>query len=48
MKSATPLVISSVVENDLCVGCGVCVQACANGALDMAWDRNGFLVVDLH
>lgn len=44
MKAATPLVISSVVENDLCVGCGVCVQACANGALDMAWDRNGFLV----
>ena len=40
----TPLVLSKVVENDLCIGCGTCVQACPSQALTMNWNNHGFLV----
>lgn len=38
------MVIRDVVENDLCIGCGVCVDACPSDALSMKWSENGFLV----
>ena len=38
-----PKVIDLVVKNDLCVGCGICVYKCPSNALEMAWDKNGFL-----
>lgn len=44
MNLMKPLVLSKVVENDLCIGCGACVQACPSKALDMSWSSHGFLV----
>lgn len=44
MKMATPIVLTKVVENDLCIGCGACVQACPSKALSITWDNHGFLV----
>jgi coenzyme F420-reducing hydrogenase beta subunit len=32
-----------VVNNDLCIGCGVCVDACPSNALDVTWNDYGFL-----
>lgn len=40
----TPSVITEVVNNDLCIGCGACVDACPNDALDIGWNEHGFLV----
>jgi coenzyme F420-reducing hydrogenase beta subunit len=40
----TPKVIDSVVNNDLCIGCGICVYKCSSNALEMAWDEIGFLI----
>lgn len=42
-----PLVISQVVENDLCIGCGACTYACDSNALSMHWNDYGFLVPKL-
>ncbi|MDH0427971.1 Coenzyme F420 hydrogenase/dehydrogenase, beta subunit C-terminal domain [Stutzerimonas stutzeri] len=39
-----PLVVKDVVDHDLCIGCGVCVQACPNEAIEVAWNELGFLV----
>lgn len=44
MNLIKPQVIAKVVENDLCVGCGACVQACPSKALDINWNDYGFLV----
>lgn len=35
--------ITQVVNNDLCIGCGVCVDACPSNALDVTWNEYGFL-----
>lgn len=43
----TPLVIDNVVQNDLCIGCGLCVYACPSKALSMQWNENGFLIPSL-
>lgn len=39
-----PKVIERVVNNDLCIGCGICVYKCSSNALEMGWNENGFLV----
>lgn len=40
----TPKVIDAIVDNDLCIGCGVCTYACPSSALKMQWNDYGFLV----
>lgn len=42
-----PKVISQVVDNDLCIGCGLCTYACDSNALSMDWNNEGFLVPTL-
>ncbi|MCW8159140.1 Coenzyme F420 hydrogenase/dehydrogenase, beta subunit C-terminal domain [Stutzerimonas stutzeri] len=44
MSAMKPLVLSMVVENDLCIGCGACVQACPSKAVDVNWNNYGFIV----
>jgi coenzyme F420-reducing hydrogenase beta subunit len=43
----TPQIISAIVNNDLCIGCGLCVYKCPNHALEMKWNRYGFLIPEL-
>jgi coenzyme F420-reducing hydrogenase beta subunit len=38
MKSS---VITNVVEQDLCIGCGLCAAFCPQGVLAMEWNRYG-------
>lgn len=42
-----PKVIDLVVQNDLCIGCGLCTYKCPNKALEMKWNEFGFLVPEL-
>lgn len=42
-----PKVIDTVVNNDLCIGCGLCVYACPSKALKMEWNEYGFLIPTL-
>lgn len=42
-----PKVISQVVDNDLCIGCGLCTYKCSSDALSMTWNKEGFLVAEL-
>lgn len=39
-----PKVIELVVDNDLCIGCGLCTYKCPSDALKMDWNEDGFLV----
>ena len=39
----TPKVISKIVDNDLCTGCGICVTECEN-TLSIDFNKNGFYV----
>ena len=39
-----PTVIDTVVKNDLCIGCGLCVYACPTKAIEMQWNEHGFLI----
>ncbi len=41
-------VIDLVVNNDLCIGCGLCVYKCPEKALEMCWDDYGFWVPTLN
>ena len=41
-----PKVIDLVVNNNLCIGCGMCVSKCSSDALEMAWNQDGFLVAN--
>ncbi len=34
-------VITEIVENDLCIGCGFCAALCPEEVLEMAWNRYG-------
>lgn len=40
----SPKVIDLVVNNNLCIGCGICVSHCSSQALEMHWNEAGFLV----
>ena len=42
-----PKVIVTVIKNDLCIGCGICVYACPSKALKMQWNEYGFLIPNL-
>jgi coenzyme F420-reducing hydrogenase beta subunit len=42
-----PCVISTVVNYDLCIGCGLCVYKCPKNALEMKWNKFGFLIPKL-
>jgi len=42
-----PIVIDLVVNNDICIGCGLCVYKCPSKALDMKFNELGFLVPEL-
>lgn len=44
MKKHIPKVIELVVNNDLCIGCGLCTYKCPSSSLEMNWNENGFLV----
>lgn len=39
--------IESIVKNNLCTGCGVCISEDENKQAKMIWDENGFLVPQL-
>jgi coenzyme F420 hydrogenase subunit beta len=39
-------VIELVVNNNLCIGCGLCVSKCGSNALEMKWNDDGFLVAN--
>jgi coenzyme F420 hydrogenase subunit beta len=43
----SPKVIDLVVNNDLCIGCGLCVYACPSKALKMKKNEFGFLIPEL-
>ena len=45
--SNRPQVLTSVVDNDLCIGCGLCTYKCPSSALKMQWNDSGFLVADV-
>jgi len=36
-----PLIISLIVENNLCIGCGVCAALCPDSILDMRFNKYG-------
>lgn len=40
----SPKVIDLVVNNNLCIGCGMCVSHCSAQALEIQWNEAGFLV----
>jgi coenzyme F420 hydrogenase subunit beta len=44
--SNIPKVIDLVVNNNLCIGCGLCISKCKSDALEMKWNDNGFLVAN--
>lgn len=41
-KLNIPAVVEQVVDQDLCIGCGICVSACPHDALEMAVSPTGF------
>jgi len=40
----TPKVISLVVNQDLCTGCGICTSQCKSRSITMNWNNEGFLI----
>src|SRR5690606_21908516 len=44
MSLSIPKVITDVVNQDLCIGCGICISECKSNSIIMDWDNNGFLV----
>lgn len=42
-----PQVIAQVVDNDMCIGCGLCTYACPSESLTMEWNNEGFLIPEL-
>ena len=44
MGKINPKVIDLVVNNDLCIGCGLCAYKCPEKAIEMQWSKSGFLI----
>lgn len=44
---SSPKVIESVVNQDLCIGCGICIDRCPSKAIEMDWNDYGFLIPEL-
>ena len=44
--SIVPRVVTDVVNNDLCIGCGLCVYKCPNKALGMTLNADGFYIAE--
>lgn len=40
--SHIPKVIQDIVNNDICIGCGICTSVCPSHALKMDWNEDGF------
>ena len=40
-EQAHPDVTSKIVENGVCIGCGVCAGVCPSKVLEMTWQENG-------
>ncbi|MDC0440715.1 Coenzyme F420 hydrogenase/dehydrogenase, beta subunit C-terminal domain [Gammaproteobacteria bacterium] len=40
-------VVSEIVDNDLCIGCGICVGICPSNLLEMSWQDNGDLAPEI-
>jgi len=40
----SPKVITEVVNQDMCTGCGICTSECKSKSIVMGWNSNGFLV----
>lgn len=45
--TSKPQVIAQVVDNDMCIGCGLCTYNCPSDALTMRWNEEGFLIPEL-
>ena len=39
--------INSIIENNLCTGCGVCISEDKSHQAKMVWNNEGFLVPSL-
>lgn len=42
-QSLNPRVISDIVLNDLCIGCGMCISECPTKAISMDFNSSGFI-----
>lgn len=47
MNDTIPRVIDQVVNQDLCIGCGLCIYKCPSNALKMGLNGYGFLVPEI-
>lgn len=45
--TSKPQVIAQIVDNDMCIGCGLCTYKCPSDALTMVWNEKGFLIPEL-
>ena len=42
-----PKIIEFVVNNDICIGCGLCTYKYPNNALKMEWNVHGFMILTI-